>query len=83
MGSAADVFQTAMLLPARWASRVTAIEQYLDDTACRDGGDFRHIAELLTQVGYDGPRLHPVADLLLACGCVLSVKNCISAPRAT
>ena len=37
----------------------------------------RHIAALLDRVGYDGPRLHPVADLLLACGCVLSAGKCI------
>eukprot|EP00664_Eupelagonemidae_sp_cell27_P001602 gene1602-4574_t len=81
MGSAAQVFQSLMLVPAGLAQRDGPIAQYLDDTAVQDTARPR-VAEVLDAVGYAGPRVHPVADLLLACGFVLSVGKCVFEGRS-
>eukprot|EP00666_Eupelagonemidae_sp_cell4sb_P014823 gene14823-biopygen31735 len=81
MGSAVDCFQELTLVPANVVALDTVVEQYIDDTvALHSEEGYPAIDRVLNEVGYDGPRLHPIADLLMASGFALGVAKCVFDP---
>ena len=61
-------------------ARDTVVQQYIDDTASIEASSYTHVRALLHKVGFQGPRIHPVADLLMARGFVLGADKCARDP---
>eukprot|EP00660_Eupelagonema_oceanica_P015072 gene15072-biopygen28836 len=81
LGTAVEIFQKMMLLPARLIARDTDVIQYIDDTCGKEPSHgYPAIAAFLRRTGYRGPTPHPVAALLVSLGFVLGVPKCTFAP---